>query len=388
MRDRLVGERIRKSKQSILLLGPRQVGKSTLCRALEPGLYIDLADQATFLAHSKDAGLLRRELAAHAQARLVVIDEAQRVPTILNTVQSLIDASGKRLRFIITGSSARKLKRGGANLLPGRLILERLDPLSIAEIRENADLTRCMQLGMLPGIYDGGHEAIDVLGTYADVYLREEVQAEALTTNIGAYARFLDTIAAASGQWINYSKLASDAEIPKETLRRFIQLLDDTLLCVRIPPYRPAGGTSRKVQQRERVLLFDVGVRNALLGTHRRHVAADQAGSVFEQWVILQVVYLEHALRAGWRLSTYRSEAGAEVDLIIERDDDVLAVEIKHGAALPRSTPAGCGRLPHSMADPRSLCSVGSSTAANAAARFDDGVEVWPVLDGLRALQE
>ena len=222
MRDRWVAERIRRSRQSILLLGPRQVGKSTLCHALAPDLYIDLADQAVFLSYSKDPGRLRRELAALPEARLVVIDEAQRVPTLLNTVQSLIDARPRRLRFVMTGSSARRLKRGGANLLPGRIILERLDPLCVGELRDATDVDRGMRLGMLPGIYWGDDEASEVLGTYADVYLREEVQAEALTTNIGGYARFLDTIAAASGQWINYSKLASDAEIPKETLRRFI----------------------------------------------------------------------------------------------------------------------------------------------------------------------
>ena len=112
---------------------------------------------------------------------------------------------------------------------------------------------------MLPGIYWGDDEAADILGTYGEVY-REEIQAEAATRNLGGYARFLDTIALASGQWLNYSKLSSDVEVPKETVRRFVQLLDDTLLAHRLPPFRPARSTSRRLVQRERVLLFDVGV--------------------------------------------------------------------------------------------------------------------------------
>lgn len=385
VRDREVASRLRARRHSTLLLGPRQVGKSTLCRALDPDLYVDLADQSTFLDHSKDPGLLRRELAARPGVRLVVIDEAQRIPALLNTVQSLIDASDHRLRFVLTGSSARKLKRGGANLLPGRIVLEHLDPLHIGEIDDELDLDRALQVGMLPGIYWGGDEASELLGSYAQVYLREEIQAEALATNIGAYARFLDTIAAASGQWINYSKLASDAEIPKETLRRFVQLLDDTLLCVRLPPFRPAGAHPRRVQQRERILLFDVGVRNALLGNHRHPVTADQAGSVFEQWAILQVVYLNRAGRHAWKLTSYRTEAGAEVDLIVERDHDIVAIEIKHGRNVASSDMRGLASFA-AAAGHRKPVHLWLFYRGERRQRFDHGVEVWPIRDGLRAL--
>jgi predicted AAA+ superfamily ATPase len=368
-------------RKSVLLLGPRQVGKSTLCRSLGADLYVDLADEREFLDYSKDPDRIRREVEALEKRKAtVVVDEIQRVPALLNTIQSIIDRSG--IRFVLTGSSARKLKRGGANLLPGRIVLEHLDPLTVEEI-EAVDLDRALRVGMLPGIYLGDREAADVLETYAEVYLREEIQAEALTRNLGGYARFLDTIAVASGHWINYSKLSSDAEVPKETVRRFVQLLDDTLIAFRLSPFRPESPTSRRLVQRERILLFDIGVRNALLGIHRRGIGADQIGSTFEQWVMLQVIYINRAFRKGWKLSTYRSEAGAEVDLVVDRGDDLLAIEIKATRNVANRDIRGLTSLEEVCARPLEKWVLFRGSRRQKLAR---NTLVLPVVDGLRRL--
>jgi predicted AAA+ superfamily ATPase len=385
VQDRWIFPRIARSRASTLLLGPRQVGKSTLCRGLQADLYVDLADQAEFLSFSKDPSRLRREVEALALPALVVVDEVQRVPTLLNTVQALIDQSRHKLRFVLTGSSARKLRRGGANLLPGRIVLERMDPLCAGELAKPVLLERALQFGMLPGIYLGGAEAGAILETYAEVYLREEIAAEALTKNLGSYARFLDVIAAASGQWLNYSKLSSDTEIPKETVRRFVDLLEDTLMAVRIPPFRPAASVTRRVLQRERVLLFDVGVRNALLGLHRQPIGGDQLGSVFEQWVVLQVAYLNRAQRCGWRLSSYRSEAGAEVDLIVDRGEDCIAMEIKASRNVSIVDTRGLQSF-ESIAPNKKRLRKWIVFRGERRQRFDNGVEAWPVLEALEAL--
>lgn len=384
MRDRLLTRRLSATKSNVLLLGPRQVGKSTLCRGLGARLYVDLADEASFLGYAKDPARLRREVDALPPRSVVVVDEVQRVPSLLNTVQSLADRAGHSIRFVLTGSSARKLRRGGANLLPGRVVLEYLDPLTVLETGD-VDWDRALRLGMLPGIYWGDEEAVDVLGTYGDVYLRQEIQAEATTRNLGGYARFLDSIALASGQWVNYSKLSSDAEVPKETIRRFVQLLDDTLLAHRLPPFRPARSTSRRLVQRERVLLFDVGVRNALLGLHRHALGPDQIGAIFEQWAMLQVIYLNHALRRGWKLSTYRTEAGAEVDLVVERANDVLAIEIKAAKQVSSADTRGLLSLAELVGRRRPL-TLWVLFRGERAQRFDSGVEAFPVLDALRRL--
>ncbi len=150
MRDRLLASRIRAGTKGVLLLGPRQVGKSTICRALGADLYIDLADERQFLDHAKIPGLLRGMVEALDEPGLVIIDEVQRVPSLLNSVQSIADRGSRR--FVLTGFSVRKLRRGGANLLPGRVVLEKLDPLSVLELPQPLDLDRALQVGMLPGI--------------------------------------------------------------------------------------------------------------------------------------------------------------------------------------------------------------------------------------------
>lgn len=226
MLDRLITSRLHKASKSVLLLGARQVGKSTLIRSLKADRLINLADEELFLRFSKDPGRLKREVAAIKKPRLIVIDEVQRIPALLNSVQAILDET-PGIRFILTGSSARKLKRNGVNLLPGRIILEHLHPLTFWELAEKFDLKKILQMGSLPGIYLDPQDGAEILATYATVYLREEIQAEAMTKNLGAYARFLDVAAEASGQWINYSKMASDTEVPKETIRRFFTLLED-----------------------------------------------------------------------------------------------------------------------------------------------------------------
>jgi predicted AAA+ superfamily ATPase len=385
MRDRLLFDRIARSRKNILLLGPRQVGKSTLCRSLAPRRIVDLADEQVYLSHAKDAGLLKRELAAAKPSGVIVIDEVQRLPSMLNTVQSLADNPSNAFRFVLTGSSARKLKRGGANLLPGRVILEHMDPFTYSELGDAFDLARALQVGMLPGIYLGGEESIATLDTYVEVYLREEIRTEALVRNLGDYARFLDVAAILSGQWLNYSKISSDTEIPKETIRRYVTLLEDTLLMFRLPAFAPRGKISRRLSQRDRFLIFDIGVRNALLGIHRRPVTPDQKGPVFEQWLILQMIYLNRVLRKGWRMSSYRTEGGAEVDLVIEREDDILGIEIKSGRGISR-------------ADTRDLASLVETVGRYKPVKnwlvyggdrrqiLDNGVHVLPYLEALEEL--
>jgi len=323
----------------VLLLGARQVGKSTLTRSLDPTLVVNLADESAFLGYGKDPGRLGRELRAQKKPALVLIDEIQRLPALLNSVQAVMD-EGSPHRFLLTGSSARKLKRGGANLLPGRIVLEHLDPLTIWELGEAFDLERALRLGCLPGVYLDTESADDVLETYATVYLREEIQAEALIRNVGTYARFLDLAAVSSGDWINYSKVASDAEIPKETIRRFYQILEDTLLCYRIPPYS-AVSSGRRVSQRDRIVFFDVGVRNALLGLHRMEPPATEKGRLFEQWFVLQCIAFIRAHRLPWKVFGYRTDAGAEVDLIIDTGQRLLAIECKLGRTVAAAQLSG-----------------------------------------------
>jgi predicted AAA+ superfamily ATPase len=339
MIERALEKRIQATSKNVLLLGPRQVGKSTLTRSLSPGLVINLADEELFLGYSKEPARLKREIMALSSPTLIVIDEIQRVPSLLNTVQALLDA-GLKHRFVLTGSSARKLKRGGANLLPGRILLEFLDPLSFWELGKLFDLETVLQRGSLPEIYLNKAEGLDILDSYTTIYLREEIQAEALSKNIGTYARFLDVAAEASGDWLNYSKIASDSEIPKETIRRFYQILEDTLVVFKINAFKPKN-SKRRMSQRDRYLFFDIGVRNAILGLHRQKQTMTEKGRLFEQWFILQCCYFIHAHKLDWKLSSYRTEAGAEVDVIIDTGNKYLAIECKYGKTVTETQMKG-----------------------------------------------
>jgi len=329
MQVRSILSRLQKTTSSLLLLGPRQVGKSTLIQALRPTLSINLMDEALFLRYTKAPDLLIREIQALKKSALIAIDEVQRVPRLLNQIQLLIDGK-KGHQFLLSGSSAMKLKRGHANLLPGRIIVENMGPLSFWELKEKFSLEKALRIGTLPGIYLNPKEALPLLESYGQTYLREEIQAEAVTRSLGAYARFLDAAAEASGQWINYSKFSSDAEIPKETLRRFFGILEDTLIVHRIPPFRPKKNL-RRVNQREKFVFFDLGVRNVLLGLHQSKFSLAESGFLFEQWIYLQLIAYSQSFRKLWKISSFRLDSGAEVDWILETPHKIYGIECKFG---------------------------------------------------------
>lgn len=339
MIDRIISQRIKRSRKNILLLGPRQVGKSTLLQSLNPQRIINLADESLFIQYSKDPNLIKREIQALTKPSLIALDEIQRVPSILNTIQSLLDA-GTPHRFLLTGSSARKLKRGGVNLLPGRILLEYLDPLSIWELGDLFNLEKVLQRGSLPEVYLDEKEGLEILGSYTTIYLREEIKAEAMAKNIGDYARFLDVAAESSGDWINYSKISSDTEIPKETIRRFFTILEDTLIAYRIPSFRPQQ-SKRRVSQRDRFIFFDIGVRNAILGFHKQKLSTSEKGRLFEQWILLQCLSFIRSHKREWKISSYRTDAGAEVDIILDVGKKLLALECKYGKNLSETQMKG-----------------------------------------------
>lgn len=385
MQVRLAQTHLQASRRHVFLLGPRQVGKSTLLKALTPDRYLNLADEAQFLAYAEDPGLLRRELEALSRPSLVVVDEVQRVPRLLNTLQALMDDLPLKHRYLLSGSSARQLKAGGANLLPGRIVVEHLPPLTVFESGKDFRVERALQIGMLPGVYLDPTGGADVLGTYADTYLREEIRSEAVVREIGSYARFLDVMALTSGQGLNYSKLSSDTEIPKETFRRFVGILEDTLLAVRLPAFVPRQRTTRRVGQRDRVLLFDVGVRNALLGLHRRPPTADQVGGLFEQWFILQVHALRQPARQGWTLSSYRTEGGAEGDLVVGMDDCIYGIEIKSGRTVGAQDTRGLDSLGEVVGRSKPYTKL-VAYAGRTRQRFPSKAEAWPWRDVLELL--
>jgi predicted AAA+ superfamily ATPase len=317
--------------RSCLLLGPRQTGKSTLVRSLLPrrSWTVDLLQQDVFLRYSKQPELFRLEAEAKARAgtRVVFVDEIQRLPALLDEIHGLIEAH--RIRFLLTGSSARKLRRGAANLLAGRASTRRLYPLTLAEQGDHFDLDRTLRYGSLPAVVTGSATAArELLASYADTYLREEVQAEALVRNLGGFARFLDVVAAENGGIVNASAVARDASLATRTVLEYYQILEDTLIGYRLEPWR-ASPRARLVGH-PRFYLFDTGVTNALTGRLGAPPDAVWRGRLFEQWIVLECLRLLDYRQTEARLYYWRTHNGAEVDLLIEKRGRLrLAVEIK-----------------------------------------------------------
>ncbi|MEW6364686.1 MAG: ATP-binding protein [Acidobacteriota bacterium] len=330
MYERALAQTISGGRKSILLLGPRQVGKSVLLSSLRPDLTINLASPESFREYAAHPERLERELrAARTGVRTVFLDEVQRVPALLDAVQVICDEMPGRFRFLLSGSSARKLRRGQANLLPGRVNVHYLHPLLACELGEDFDLDRVLSHGSLPGIYSEANpsqRAAD-LRSYADTYLREEIQAEALVRQIGTYARLLELMAASSGRVLNLNALCGDAGVRYETARRYVEILEDTLVAFRAPAW--SGSALAGLVAHPKIFLFDLGVRNAILRRPLDRPLEDERGLLLEHLVAYEIYRRAGSLWPDIRLCHYRSRAGAEVDFVVEIGRDLWAVEVK-----------------------------------------------------------
>lgn len=323
---RIITDDLCKEKKSILLLGPRQTGKSTLIRSLKPNLEINLMHEPTYLAFTRNPSELEERLGAQ-RPKIVFLDEIQRVPSLLNTLQVVIDKNPARYQFWLTGSSARKLRRGHANLLPGRIHVYSMTPFLRAELDSSLVLKQALETGTLPGIYVDSDESSrrSTLRAYAATYLREEIQAEALTKDIEGFSRFLNIAAACYGDFLDFSKLSKQAMIPRHKAVRFFEILEDTLIVKRCEAF--AVSERRRLIQHPKYYFFDNGVLNALIGNFT--LSEDRMGKLFENFIFTQISHSISAVCPDARLSTFRTSAGSEVDLILEKDNDVWAIEVK-----------------------------------------------------------
>jgi predicted AAA+ superfamily ATPase len=305
-------------KRSHFLLGPRQTGKTFLIRHTLPGVRVyDLLDTSVYLALSQSPGRIAQEVTP--QDRVVVIDEIQRLPDLLNEVHRLIEERG--VHFLLTGSSARKLCRGGVNLLGGRARTKYLHPLTFRELGERFDLLRAVERGLLPSVYFSDDPRAD-LQAYAGSYLQQEIVAEGATRNVPAFSRFLKVAALCNGSIVNFTKVANDAQVARTTVYEYFEILKDTLVLYELPAWRKSK--KRKPLASSKYYLFDVGVVSALQGRDFRP-GTPEFGEAFETYLIHELLsYSDYV--SGESLSYWRSTSGFEVDFII---GDHTAVEVK-----------------------------------------------------------
>ena len=304
--------------RSCFLFGPRQTGKSTLIRQQLGGLPIyNLLDQSLFVRLASNPSLIRESLTPETEA--VVIDEIQRMPALLNEVQLMIEEHG--IRFFLTGSSARALRRKGVNLLGGRARSWALHPLLRIELGELFDLDRTLEYGLLPSIYFSEAPRED-LDAYTGTYLAEEVAAEAIVRNIGAFSRFLTVAALAHGEMINFANMASDAQVPASTVREYYEILKDTLIAHEVPAFSQTA--KRKAVSTAKYYLFDIGLARHLQGRRGLARGTVEYGSAFESFLFQEIkAYCDYHRLDSPRY--WRSRSGFEVDFVFEN----LAVEIK-----------------------------------------------------------
>jgi len=337
---------------------------------------IDLSSLSAFRQYAAHPEQLESELlAAGPEIKTVFLDEIQRVPALLDAVQYIHDSNPGRFRFLLSGSSARKLRRGGANLLAGRVHVHYLHPLVAAELGEDFNLDRYLAQGSLPGIYAqrDAQTRNQTLRSYVDTYLREEIQAEALVRDVGAYSRLLDLVAASSGRVINLNSLCRDAGVSYETARRYLGVLEDTLLLFSIPAWR--GSDRSSLIAHPKLMLFDNGVRNALLRRPLDAPAADERGYLLEHLVAQELHRRAGGLWPEARLFHFRTRHGAEVDLVLQVGRELWGIEVKAARNVTRRDLQGLAAL----ADRSGKLSRRIAVFLGPRRQIVDGVEILPL---------
>ena len=371
----------RPPRQSFFLLGVRGAGKSTWARRQFPdALRIDLLDEARFQDYLVDPSLFAAELASAPPGSRVVVDQIQRLPNLLNEVHRFIKE--RALKFALLGSSARKLKAAGVNLPAGRALRRTMYPLTPAEIGDDFDLDAALQWGTIPLVWVS-EERREVLESYVQLYLREEIRAEALVRNLPGFARFLPIAALCHGEVVNISGLARDCGVARTTVQGYLDILEDTLLASRLPAFE----ARLRVRERRHPKLYwvDPGLVRAVKKL-RGPIAPEERGALLEGWVLhlLRAHGEESDLYEDLRYWAPHPANRTEVDFLLRRGDEFVAIEVKsrpryHTGMLPGLR--AVAELPGMV---RRVLVYGGRRSF----RTQDGIDVWSVERLHRALVE
>ncbi len=314
------------ARQSAFIWGARKTGKSTyLKEKFAQSLVYDFLKTDLYLALIKNPALLREQILAQPETRLkhpIILDEVQKVPGILDEVHWLIE--NRRLRFILCGSSARKLKRGHANLLGGRAWRYQMFPLVSAELGR-VDLLRALNHGLIPDHYlqDRYQKSLE---SYVQDYLKEEIFAEGLTRNIPAFSRFFEAMAYSHGQLTNYSNIARDCGVDFKTVREYYQILVDTFLGIRIEPFNRRQNR-QVILQAAKFYLFDVGVAGFLTKRTLKEERGVEFGQAFEHFILMEIVAYRSYRDRDFEIKFWRTKSGLEVDFVLGVGE--VALEVK-----------------------------------------------------------
>lgn len=318
---------------SFFLFGPRQCGKSTLIESWLPkeSFQIDLLKSDQFLKYNKEPALFREEVLHQVATKGIItvfVDEIQKIPILLDEIQHLMGKTN--CQFVLSGSSARKLKRGSANMLAGRAIQKFLFPFVYSEVREYFKLETVLQYGLLPAIFLREPEvARSILNTYAQTYLREEIQMEALVRNLAGFSRFLDVASAQFTEIINYTAIGSECGVNARSVQGFYDILEDTLIGFRLPGFDTS--VRKQLSTSPKFYFFDNGVTNAINHLLQETLSPVVAGKLFEQWLMNEIrAYLVYR-ESDTKMYYWRTNNEAEIDLILAKHKQPeVAIEFKY----------------------------------------------------------
>lgn len=349
----------------------RGVGKSTWVRqALPDALRLDLLDEALFIDLLAEPSLFRQLLSGVGSGQWVVVDEIQRIPSLLNEVHRLIEERGTR--FALLGSSARKLKTSGTNLLAGRALRKAMHPLTAAELGDDFSLDEALRYGTIPLIW-AAPDRREALQSYTQLYLREEIRAEAAVRNLSGFMRFLPVAAVMHGQNVNTASVARDAGVARSTVNGYFEILDDTLLAVQLPAFEAKLRTRER--RRPKLYWADPGLVRAVkrqLGP----VAGEERGALLEGWVLEQLrAHNEHQRIYDDVGYWAAAESSAEVDFMLTRDGEHLAVEVKAAERYNNSMLKGLRAVAGLSGLSRRILVYRGLRAFST----EDGIEVWPI---------
>lgn len=360
--------------ESVFLWGARQTGKSTLLKMLFPDIrYIDLLKSDEFARYNRRPSLLREELSLIPENELVIIDEIQKIPALHDEVHWLI--SNRHIRFILSGSSACKLRRSGVNLLGGRAIRKHLYPFVSAEIPD-FDLVKACNNGMLPRHYLVENPT-NRLDAYVGDYLQQEIRAEALTRNLNTFIRFMEVAALSNGEILNYNNIASECGISAPTVKEYFSILEETLIGYTIPAF--TRNVKRRVIQSPKFYYFDVGVANFLLRRAALSPGSPEFGHAFEHLILQEIIAYIGYFRPRQNLSYWRTSSGYEVDAIIGNAE--VAIEVKSSDEVQLHHLKGLKAFSEEFPDCRLIL-----VSLDKYPRLMNKVEIYPVSEFLKML--
>lgn len=362
---------------SFFLFGPRGTGKTSWLKSAVPkGLFIDLLNQDTFFSLTQDPHQITQMIPKDFED-WIIIDEVQKIPALLNEVHRLIEEYG--YKFILTGSSARPLKRKGTNLLAGRALYHKMFPLTAMELGDDFDIAKSLKYGHLPTIHHRDIKPEEYLKSYIHVYLREEVMQEGLTRNIGAFTKFLHTASFSQGSTLNVTKIAKEAGIERKTVEDYFQVLEDLLLAWRIPVFTKRA--KRKTVAHPKFYYFDVGVYRALRPMGPFDLPEEAEGPALESLVLQELQAINHYYALEYEIFFWRTADQLEIDFVLYGPNGLVGIEVKRANKIDTKDLKGLKAFQSDYPSAKLYLFYGGSRRL-----YIDDIEVIPTKEALQML--